>query len=178
MTGLFARLGFLLVIGGGPVKTDFAQVFPVPKIPGLTERSPGQTRAVLLLHGLRPHVFREADVAQPGFQDWQQPGCTLVKALSAVADVYASAYGRNATVEDVAHTKALREAVGRLVDLGYQEVILVGHSAGGLIARQLVEDYPDLGVTKVIQVCPPNGDRPGARCGLVWNRVNCRFWNR
>src|SRR5438132_502338 len=41
--------------------------------------------------------------------------------------------------------------------LGYQELILVGHSAGGLIVRQIVEDHADAGVTKVIQVSAPNG---------------------
>jgi len=35
--------------------------------------------------------------------------------------------------------------------------VLVGHSAGGLIARQIVEDHDDIGITKVIQVCSPNG---------------------
>ena len=34
---------------------------------------------------------------------------------------------------------------------------LVGYSAGALIARYFVEDSPDYGVTKVIQVCAPNG---------------------
>jgi pimeloyl-ACP methyl ester carboxylesterase len=59
--------------------------------------------------------------------------------------------------------------VTRLKKLGYSEIVLVGHSAGGLIARHLVEDYPDAGVTKVIQVCAPNG-------GSLWGdfRVGVR----
>ncbi len=44
-----------------------------------------------------------------------------------------------------------------LKKVGYREIILVGHSAGGLIARQIVEDHDDIGITKVIQVCSPNG---------------------
>src|SRR5204862_7217419 len=39
----------------------------------------------------------------------------------------------------------------------------LAHSAGGLVARQVVEDNPDLGVTKVIQGCVPNAGTPSAK---------------
>src|SRR5262249_37157965 len=44
----------------------------------------------------------------------------------------------------------------RLKELGYPEIILLGHSAGGIVAREFVEDNPRAGVTKVVQVCTPN----------------------
>jgi pimeloyl-ACP methyl ester carboxylesterase len=47
--------------------------------------------------------------------------------------------------------------------MGYKEVVVVGHSAGGLLARHLVEDCPDVGVTKVVQVCTPNGGSDWAK---------------
>ena len=34
--------------------------------------------------------------------------------------------------------------------------MLIGHSAGAVIARQFAENYPDAGVTKVVQVAAPN----------------------
>ena len=47
---------------------------------------------------------------------------------------------------------------------GYEEVVLVGFSAGALVVRQFVEDYPDAGVTRVIQVSPPNA-------GSNWGKI-------
>jgi pimeloyl-ACP methyl ester carboxylesterase len=44
--------------------------------------------------------------------------------------------------------------------LGYRELVLLGHSAGGLLAREFVEDHPEAGVTKVLQVCCPNEGCP------------------
>jgi hypothetical protein len=58
---------------------------------------------------------------------------------------------------------ALRAGVKELKRLGYRHVVLFGHSAGGLVARQFVEEYPEAGVTKVIQVCAPNGGSLCAR---------------
>lgn len=164
MSGLVPSLCVLLVLGAPPVETEFAQVFPAPRVAGLADRSPGQTRAVILLHGLRAHPFKETNVAKPGFQDWQEPRSTLVKTLADVADVYAFAYGQNAAIDSIVQVPALRTSINRLRQIGYREIILVGHSAGGLVARQFVEDFPLAGVTKVIQVCCPNG-------GSSWGKV-------
>jgi pimeloyl-ACP methyl ester carboxylesterase len=70
-------------------------------------------------------------------------------------------------VDEIADLPELRAGVGRLRQMGYREVVLVGHSAGGLVARRLVEDYPDAGVTKVVQVCAPNGGSGWARLQAV-----------
>ena len=51
----------------------------------------------------------------------------------------------------------------RLRQAGYSEVILLGFSAGGVVARQFVEDNPAAGVTRVIQVCAPNLGSPLAK---------------
>src|SRR5207248_10428446 len=81
----------------------------------------------------------------------------LVKTLKNDADLSALAYGQNVAVDEIAASVELAENVGCVRQLGYKEIILVGHSAGGLIVRQLVEDNPKAGVTKVIQVSAPNG---------------------
>src|SRR5262249_18474068 len=77
--------------------------------------------------------------------------------------VFAFAYGQTVPVDTIAALPSLRCGIWRLRELGYKEIVLVGFSAGGLVARQVVEDEPDLGVTKVIQVCTPNGGPSWAR---------------
>lgn len=147
----------------GEVKTDFLQVSPIPKKGGI-ERSAGQDRAVVLIHGLRAHPFSTKNVTVPGFQDWQQADSTLVKALAKEADVFSFAYGQDVVVDAIPKVAGLQGAVCGLRDAGYSHIVLVGHSAGGLIARHFVEDNPKAGVTKVIQVCTPNG-------GSSWGKM-------
>lgn len=143
-----------LVGGAEPSETKFHQVFPIPR--GAMERTPGQTRAVLLLHGLRIHPLNSAKVYEALFHDWQLPGSVLVKALGRDADVFAYAYAQNTRLEKVAQTPTLANAIGKLRFLGYTDIVLVGHSTGGVVARVFVEDHPSAGVTRVIQVCAPN----------------------
>jgi triacylglycerol esterase/lipase EstA (alpha/beta hydrolase family) len=95
---------------------------------------------------------------------WAEPGSALVRALADVADVYALGYAQNTPVDEVARAPALGRHVADLRAAGYAEVILVGYSAGALVARYYVEDTGGGGVTKVIQVCPPNG-------GSGWTRL-------
>ena len=140
-----------------PVETAFVQVAPAYHEAAACVRSPGQARAVVLLHGLLPHPFSRESVARPLFHEWQKPGSLLVKRLGQGSDVFAFAYGQNVPADEVAESLALREDVRRLQALGYQEIVLLGHSAGGVIAREFVEDNPDSAVTKVVQVCAPNG---------------------
>ena len=137
-----------------PLMTKFTQAAPVHKTPEAFERSPGQSRAVILVHGLR---WRDG-LASPkaNFESWQLPDSTLVKTLKKDADVFAFAYGQNVAVHRIAESGELLESVRCVRNLGYQEIVFVGHSAGGLVVRQLVEDHPDAGVTKVIQVSAPN----------------------
>src|SRR5207249_4308760 len=143
-----------LVVGSADAK--LVEVSPVPKNEAVWERSSAIKTAVLLIHGLRPHL-RNDTVGKAGFQDWQRPKSLLVKTLAKEADVYAFAYGQNVSVEHIAGAVELRAGITRLKKLGYHEIVLIGHSAGGVVARQFVEDYPEAGVTKVIQVCSPNG---------------------
>ena len=141
----------------GPVQTRWAQVGPVPRPAAAVQRSPGRDRAVVLVQGLRPHPFSSRNVARADWHGWQKPGSPLVRALARDADVFAFAYGQNAAVEQVAQSEALADNLRQLRRLGYQEIVLVGYSAGGLVVRHFVEDHPDAGVTKVVQVCTPNG---------------------
>lgn len=132
------------------------QVAPVERDWPSCSRSEGQTRAVVLLHGLELPPLHKADARVAEFDRWQMAGSRLVNGLSLRADVYALAYSENASVDLIAESPHLLEAIARLRSLGYAELVMIGHSAGGLVARLFVEDYPDAGVTKVIQVSAPN----------------------
>jgi pimeloyl-ACP methyl ester carboxylesterase len=145
-----------LTLSAAPIDTRFEQVAPLP-VDSAVERSSGQGRAVVLLHGLQVRPFSSRNVRQADFQGWQEPGSRLVEALAPHADVYAFAYSQNARHDAIAAESDLGRHVSELKQAGYAEIVLVGHSAGGLIARLFVEDQPDCGVTKVIQVCSPNG---------------------
>jgi pimeloyl-ACP methyl ester carboxylesterase len=138
------------------VQTKFVQVAPGVRSQTVLKRSPGQDRAVVLIHGLTltqdDAVVRAADL-----QTWQRPGSPVIQALRGKADVFAFAYGQNAPVDGIADLPVLKEKIQALKAMGYGEIVLLGHSAGGIVARQFVEDHPDAGVTKVVQVCTPNG---------------------
>jgi pimeloyl-ACP methyl ester carboxylesterase len=120
----------------------------------------------VLIHGYRVFTNEEA-VAHAGFRDWQLPGSRLVTALAKDGDVFSYAYSQNAPVDAIVASGGLTDAVRQLRAAGYKDIVLVGHSAGGLIVRQFVEDNPEAGVTKVVQVCPPNGGSNAAAISLL-----------
>lgn len=156
MTLLF---GLLLAVSvtATPAKTLFVQVAPAARSAAEVKRSPRQERAVVLIHGLHVHPFSHGSVLRAYLHDWQKPGSIIVKRLGQDSDVYSFAYAQDIAVEDVAALPELRDCLAKLRQLEYRSIVLVGHSAGGLLSRHFVEDHPDSGVTKVIQVCSPNG---------------------
>jgi pimeloyl-ACP methyl ester carboxylesterase len=133
----------------------FKQVFP-DYGNGMMERSPGQACGVLLIHGLKIHPLHGGLAARAEFHNWQDSRSHLVKILGRHADVFALAYSQTADVEVISRAPGLAEAVAKMRALGYQEIVLVGHSAGGVLARLFIEDHPDAPVTKIVQVCAPN----------------------
>jgi hypothetical protein len=138
------------------VDTKFARVAPESKRESIS-RTAHEDRAVVLVQGLYPHSFSDDNVAIAMWQDWQEPESDLVQKLGKESDVYSLAYAQHLPVHQIGESARLREKIDQLDRLGYEEIVLVGHSAGGLIARQFVEDHPDSAVTKVVQVCAPNG---------------------
>lgn len=155
------RLALLLCLTAAPpalepaAKVDslFTRVHPEDDKEG---RSPGQTRAIVLIHGLNLFTGGKEKANKAALRVWQQPRSYLVKELSDDGDVYSFAYAQAVPVEKVHEATALRAHVRGLKKMGYAEIVLVGHSAGGLVARHFVEDDPDSGVTRVVQVCAPN----------------------
>ncbi len=145
-------VAFAAPITSGP--TGFWQVAPEHAAPPwlLTHRD----RAVVLVHGLRIHPLRPKMAARPERHEWQFPKSALVRALAKDADVFAFSYAQTAPVDAIAHSAGLRQAIAELRTTGYKEIVLVGHSAGGVVARLFIESYPDAGVTKLVQVASPN----------------------
>lgn len=146
----------LAFAGGRAIDSICTQVAPAND---KWTRSPNQKQAVVLIHGYYVHVF-DNSVAKPQLRSWQSASGPLVKELGKHADVYVFAYGQNAALDAIVKESKLSANVAELRKLGYTDIVLVGHSAGGLIARHFVEDFPDAGVTKVLQVCSPNGGSP------------------
>jgi pimeloyl-ACP methyl ester carboxylesterase len=138
------------------VETRFVQVSPGDSPLTELRRSPGRERAVVLIHGLQL-TRNEAAVPRAQLAIWQYPGSPVIQSLGTRADVFSFAYGQNVSVDRTAELPALRAGVAKLKKLGYGEIVLMGHSAGGLVARQFAEDNPDAGVTRVVLVCAPNG---------------------
>jgi triacylglycerol esterase/lipase EstA (alpha/beta hydrolase family) len=132
------------------------QVSPISQEADKLARSRGQKRAVVLIHGYWVH-FRKDNVKKALLRDWQEPKSLLVNTLAPESDIYAFAYGQTVPLDGIVALPALHEGITSLKRLGYAQIVLVGHSAGGLIARHFVEDNPRAGVTKVIQVSAPNG---------------------
>jgi pimeloyl-ACP methyl ester carboxylesterase len=139
--------------GPATVQTLFVKVGPMPGVAG---RSPDQDRAVVLIHGLSLHMISQQNTYKAYLRPWQQSDHPLVRRLAQDSDVYALAYGQNVPVDQVTASGDILRHIRSLKSAGYKQIVLVGHSAGGLIARELVEDHPDAGVTRVVQVCSPN----------------------
>lgn len=127
-----------------------------------------KTRAVVLIPGLFVHTLQPMKATVPDRRRWEQPKSELVKALAPDFDVFAFGYSQTDTVEAVAQSSGLRDAVADLRGAGYKDIVLIGHSAGGLVARQFVEANPNAGVTKVIAVASPFAgvDVANARLGV------------
>ncbi len=153
-----AILSILIALPGVPPKIEarFEQVHPLPRNSQVIEPSPGRARAVILVPGLRYHPLHGTQVQHAEFHSWQKPGSPVVSELAKSADVFAFSYSQNADLETISAAPALEQAVNKLRFLGYQEIVLIGHSAGGILVRLFVEDHPQAGVAKVVQVCAPN----------------------
>ncbi len=124
-------------------------------VEGDTRLKARHDRAVVLLHGLLPRVLHPSRAEKPDAHEWQVKGGRLAKALADEADVYGFSYAQTRGVDEVAYSRGLRDGIEAIKAAGYKEIVLVGHSAGGLVARRFVETFPDAGVTKVIAVGSP-----------------------
>src|SRR5689334_2206265 len=83
------------------VDSRFIQVHPLPTDEISLIRSSGQTRAVILIHGLQIHPVSNLEVLKATFRSWQKAHSQLVDVLASEADVYAFAYSENVPLERI-----------------------------------------------------------------------------
>lgn len=167
----------LLVVFGAPAElpTEFRQVAPERKGTDTANPPRSKDRAVLLIPGLKIHPFKPSNAMRPEIRDYQQPGSELVRTLAKASDVFAFGYAQTMSLDDVARSPGLLAAVTEMKKAGYTEIVLVGHSAGGVIARVFAETHPDSGVTKVITVAAPHCGSEIANLKVGYPKVQAAF---
>jgi hypothetical protein len=149
-------LMFTLALGDAVAIESICHQVAPPHADDKWTRTPNHAQAVLLIRGYQVHL-RDTGVAKAELRPWQKADSPMVKELAKNADVFVFAYGQNASLDVVVKESKLSGSIAQLRRLGYTDVCLVGHSAGGLVARHFVEDHPDAGVTRVVQLAAPNG---------------------
>jgi pimeloyl-ACP methyl ester carboxylesterase len=147
-------LALVLAVQQPVFDSGFEQVSPAPA-------AKASERAIVLINGLKPHPFSKKAANEPRREPWQSADSKLGEALASHGDLFVFYYSQNRHVEEIPDAanragKAFGDYVAGLKAAGYAEIALVGHSAGGIIARQFVEDHPDAGVTRVVQTATPN----------------------
>ncbi len=156
--------------------TEIWQVAPDAKArPGWSSTQKTKDRAVLLLPGLKIHPLRPALATRPDLHSWQEPNSDLVRNLAKDFDVYGFGYAQITALDVVVHSPGLRDAVANIQKAGYKEIVLIGHSAGGVIARLFVESNPDSGVTKAICVAAPHTGSDLAHLKGGYHKVQATF---
>jgi hypothetical protein len=164
------------VCPGANIPTEFWQVAPGYRCqPDSTNLHECKDRAILLIHGLQIHPIRPALAARPDFHSWQEPNSDLVCTLAKESDVFSFAYAQITPLDAVAQSLGLWDAVARIRKAGYKEIVLIGHSAGAVIARLFVESQSDSGVTKVIMVAAPHSGSEFAHLKLGYPRNQAPF---
>jgi hypothetical protein len=175
MSSIFSIFLVCLPLQQPPVEIRFEQVFP-NRVQNEMERSAGQGRAVVLIHGLKIHPLHGSLATHAEFHSWQEPASFLVQTLGKNADVFALAYCQNVDLDAISQAPAFGRAVAKLQFMGYREIILVGHSAGGVLARLYVEDHPDGPVTRVVQICAPNLGSSWAKAEVGSRKIQGLFY--
>jgi len=171
-------LSFVVAVFAAPaadLPTELWQVAPERKGVFAVNPPRSKDRAVLIIPGLKIHPFRPVYATRPEIREYQQTSSELVKALAKDSDVFSFGYAQTVPLDAVAHSPGLRAAVAQIKAAGYREIVLIGHSAGGVISRIFAEAYPESGVTKVISVAAPHGGSEIASLRLGYPRVQAPF---
>jgi hypothetical protein len=157
------------------VPTVIWQVAPEARQAGSSSFQKTRDRAVLLVPGMSLHPLKPALTTQPEFHTWQVPNCDLVCTLAKDADVYSFAFAQTTSLDCIAQSQRLRDSVAAIRNLGYREIVLIGHSAGGLIGRLFVEANPDSGITKLIMVSTPHSGSERANLNSGYPKSQAAF---
>jgi len=169
MQSLVILAGFLSLTPAQELAVTFWGITPAVKDrAALVEFKPTHKKAVVLVHGLLPRPLHPELAEVPEPHNWQKPTVEVVKILAEEFDVFGMSYAQTLPVDLVPLSKEFREGIATLKKLGYTQIVLVGHSAGGVLVRRFVELFPDAGVTKIIMVGTPH-------LGSGWTNFPARF---
>ncbi len=171
-------LPFVVAVFAAPaaeLPTELWQVAPDRRGLVWADHPREKDRAVLLIPGLKIHPFRPVLATRPELNDWQLPAGELVRGLAKDFDVFAFGYAQTVPLDAVAHAPGLRDAVARIKAAGYKEIVLIGHSAGAVIARLFSERYPDAGARKVIAVAGPHAGAELANVKIGYSKAQAPF---
>ena len=155
MTAAVAVVGLLSLAPCVDLPTLFWGIAPKVEADDLASFKRKKDKAVVLVHGLLARPLHPDRAEKPDPHGWQKADGALVKLLADEFDVFGVSYAQTVAMDLVPLSKGLREGVAALKAAGYKEIALVGHSAGGVIARRFVECHPEAGVTKVVAVAAP-----------------------
>jgi pimeloyl-ACP methyl ester carboxylesterase len=122
-------------------------------IPALKKKN---DKAVVFIHGLLPHVFHPERATQPEVHDWQVSSGLLAKQLADDYDIFGFSYAQSQSVDSITLCRGLRTGINAIEAAQYKEIVLIGHSAGAIIARQFAEFFPEDGITKIICISGPH----------------------
>jgi pimeloyl-ACP methyl ester carboxylesterase len=169
----------MVIVAPAPVLTLPTNVLPLAPVDlkGKSTLTPDnrKTRAAVLLHGLHLWPIRQDKISRPEPHEWQKPRGDLVRTLAPDFDVFGFCYAQTTPIDAVAHAAQLRNLVDELKRTGYKDIVLIGHSAGGVVSRLFAERYPTAGVTKVIQVCAPNQGSDLANISVGYPKIHTAF---
>jgi pimeloyl-ACP methyl ester carboxylesterase len=166
----------VFVAPAAELPTEIWQVAPdAMGKPGRLNTPRSKDRAVLLIPGLKVHLFRPALATRPEQRDWQKGTSDLVRELAKDFDVFAFGYAQTVAIDAVALSPGFRDAVAHLKSAGYSDIVLVGHSAGGVIARLFVGTHPDAGITKLVTVASPHAGSDLASLKFGYPKVQAPF---
>ena len=155
MTAAVAVVGLLSLAPCVDLPTLFWGIAPKVEADDLASFKRKKDKAVVLVHGLLARPLHPDRAEKPDPHGWQKADGALVKLLADEFDVFGVSYAQTVAMDLVPLSKGLRDGVAALKAAGYKEIALVGHSAGGVIARRFVECHPEAGVTKVVAVAAP-----------------------
>jgi pimeloyl-ACP methyl ester carboxylesterase len=170
MTSAVTLAGLIALTPALNIPLTFWGISPeVKEVDAKADFKPTKTRAIVLIHGLLPRPIRPELAHTPDPHSWQNRTGDLVKTLAEDFDVFGVSYAQTLPADLVPVSQKFRESIAVLNKLGYKDIVLVGHSAGGIIARHFVEMFPDAGVTKLITIATPH-------LGSGWTNVPSRLW--
>lgn len=124
--------------------------------------------AIVLIHGFNTNHIHNSEKYDELLRDsWQNRDSKIVQRVASYGDVFSIVYTQNRFVDHIADFGRFHTLMRRLRDAGYKNITIIGSSAGGVIGRLFVENFPESKISRIIQVAAPNRGTPAANLGNI-----------